>query len=79
MTFEEFAATGRAVESLPDTACDQGLEEGPGRVYAQGLYIEGDSTTGYHLTIGNSQTSGALTDLERQLYAFGVSEDYISE
>ncbi len=82
MNFTEFQATGRDVPDLRAFAHIAAQFEdvdspAPGRVYVDGLYIEGTAGT-YCLTIGNhSEASADLSRMERQLFDFAISEGYI--
>jgi hypothetical protein len=80
MTFEEFQATREWADDLvaalgPDII----YQPGPGLHYKWGLHIfapgGGAAPNIYELVIGNEQTlSEDLTELERKLYAYGLSE-----
>lgn len=82
MTFTEFQASGRDVADLRafDHIAAQFEDSGkpvPGRVYVDGLYIEGTAGA-YCLTIGNSSEAGAnLAAMERALFDFAVTEGYV--
>jgi hypothetical protein len=81
MTFEEFQATRIWAHDLvdalgPDIIYQPGR---PGFHYKGGLHIfapgGGAATNVYELVIGNEQTlSEDLTELERKLYEYGLSE-----
>jgi hypothetical protein len=81
MTFDEFKASGRAVDDLRTLAFigDAYEFKQPGRVYAGDLVIEesmGAAAGNWCLTIiHDTSISDDLADLERKLYHFGLSED----
>ena len=79
MTFAEFQATGRHVSDLGAiehiAAC--GID-GPGRVYADDLFIQ-YAPTGWDVSVGSDvRAFGKLADAERALYEFALSEGYVS-
>ena len=87
MTFEQFQATGKAVADLAAALPDWQFEPGAhGRVYLDVLYIEGTDEKWphpelgkWHLMLGNMDwQTDDLALLERKLYEFAISEDYIS-
>lgn len=83
LTFEEFVATGMDVE---DTCRYNGIQPGgaayvptPGRMYFNSLVIDklDDHIHPYIVTIGSWEQTGKLSDLERVLYEYALSEDLI--
>ena len=79
MTLDEFRATGKFVDSL---APHTGGDEGPGRLYAGGAYIERALTTngwkkdGWYLLIERSEwgPTDDLASLEAILYEWAQGE-----
>lgn len=82
MTLAQFSAARRAVDDLPSAlpaeVCPE-LYAGPGIIYPGDLVIElcADSDD-YCLTIGNSQQTGTLAELEAELYRWAVAEEVVS-
>lgn len=76
MTLTEFRATGHDCELQSCEHANAQEMTGPGRVYVDGLYIEGTEGR-YTLTIGNQSMAGDLSTLEERLYTFATSEGYI--
>lgn len=82
LTFEQFQATRRWVDDLAETIGWAADEPQPGFAYHADLHIfapaSGAGPDEYLLVIGNSQKpSPDLTELERDLYAFGQSEGMV--
>jgi len=83
MTFEQFRASGRYVEDLEKAMPGLGVGyEGdgpfPGRIYANGLYIEKNLEGNWHLIIERDEwirAPGDLRELEEILWSFGLAED----
>ena len=79
MTFAQFQASGRAVKNLAAVEhCAAQGAAGPGRVYANDLYIERAGPRGWCLTLGNDSRIDALPTLERRLYDWAVAEGYLA-
>lgn len=78
MTFDDFQATGVDCADIGAVLRDECLEGVAGRIYCGALYIQSwDNPKGPWLTImGREEPSGALVDVERELYEFAVSEGY---
>lgn len=90
MTLEQFRATGRNVEDLGPECPGLDLEGEPGRVYANGLWIQRwdddrhgvappDGKPTWLLTLYNEQFHGDLSELEERLYEWGVDEAGLGE
>jgi hypothetical protein len=78
MTLAEFRATARVVAALEvDENSSAQCFEGPGRLYGDGLVIEGTAEAGYCLTIGSDSEMGALVDLEAKLYQWAIDQGYL--
>jgi hypothetical protein len=80
-TFAEFQATGRDVADLGtiDHIAASGIESGAGRVYFDGYLFIQLIGTSWEVPIGNtSERFTVLTNAERKLYEFALSEGYIN-
>lgn len=76
-TLDQFRATGRDCDDLGAAGIDD-MEGRPGRLYGDedsGLHIERDGGE-WLLTIANCSWSGALADMEAELYAWALSEHF---
>lgn len=81
LTFEQWQATGRAVDDVEAATGNAGMWEGmgAGRIYAGDLVIiafdDGEGFKGWELIIGNSDTvSPDLAALELELYDYYRAE-----
>lgn len=77
MTFEQFQATGFDCADLGAHISEDSLENVPGRVYLDCLYIERLASGQWNLLLERDEwQSDTLEPLERKLYAFARSEGY---
>lgn len=78
LTYREFIATGRPVPELAVAINPADDVTGPGRVYADRVFMIGTDAAGYSLVIGNIETTADRYEiLERALYEFAASEGYL--
>lgn len=84
-----FRQTGRDVDSIGREIDDESMDNYPGRVYLEHLWLErwvddrngvappnGEPT--WLLTIGNYQSCGTLEQLEEELFDYAVSEELVT-
>ena len=88
MTLEQFRMTRREVACVfKSIDCDMGEDAAPGWVYCSDperpdqptVYIEKTPHAEGLLQIGNAETLGTLHDLERNLYAYCLTELHFGE
>lgn len=79
-SLEDFQRTAKITADVGGLIGEEWANDLPGILYAGGLHIEIASEGNYCLTIGNaSRLSSDLSDLEAELYAFGIREDYFPD
>lgn len=79
---EKFRSTGKDVEDIGKAINDESWLESPGRVYIDNLFLHGPfrfqgGPEQWGCLIGSLEFEGTLADMEKELFAFAVSEGYV--